>query len=223
VRRPWSYLTPRLTLVVPDGVATVQFLMPRQPNRADPGAPIYRSVLPVLAPVHDNVAAVQVNRECCAGGVPMIWRAADGHVIKQIGDVATAGRLVPAPRPAPETALSRAAERDPSTPNAVWVTPSLGGPYTLFSVHSRLLLNDADYRYTVTATACPQHTFPGGGGRGAGDLRGRVWSDSLTAVRDQPLCPGTYRVSVGVMDLGRYGPLKHPARPFGTATFTVRP
>jgi hypothetical protein len=168
VRRPWSYLTPRLTLVVPDGVATVQFLMPRQPNRADPGAPIYRSVLTVLAPVHDNVAAVQVNRECCAGGVPMIWRAADGHVIKQIGDV-------------------------------------------------------ADYRYTVTATACPQHTFPGGGGGGAGDLRGRVWSDSLTAVRDQPLCPGTYRVSVGVMDLGRYGPLKHPARPFGTATFTVRP
>ena len=43
-----------------------------------------------------------------------------------------------------------------------------------------------------------------------GELQGQAW------------CPGTYHVSVAVMDRGRYGNLKRPARPFGTATFTVR-
>jgi hypothetical protein len=211
----------RLTALVPDGVATVEFALPRQPNPGDPGAPIYPSALTVRAPVHDNVAAVQVDRECCGANVPMIWLAADGHVIKTIGDPAAASQVVAPPQPAPETALSRAAERDPSTPNRVWVTPSVGGPHADFSVHFWLLLNDADYRYAVSGTSCPQHAFPGGGGGGTGDLRGRLWSDSLTAVQGQPLCPGTYHVSVTVFDLGRFGYLKHPARPFGTATFTV--
>jgi len=211
----------RLTVVVPDGVARVKFVLPRQPDPSDPGAPIYPSVLTVSAPVHENVAAVQVKRECCGAGVALIWLAADGRVIKQVGDVAAASRVVRPPQPGPETALSRAAERDPATPNRVWVTPAVGTADTTFSVHFRLLLNDADYRYTFSGAACPRHTFPGGGGGGAGDLRGRVWSDSLTAVQGQSLCPGTYHVSVAVMDLGRYGYLKQPARPFGTATFTV--
>ncbi len=47
-------------------------------------------------------------------------------------------------------------------------------------------------------------------------------SESLTAVQGQPLCPGTYHVSVAVMDLGRHGNLKHPARR-RHGTFTVRP
>ena len=44
----------------------------------------------------------------------------------------------------------------------------------------------------------------------------------MDAVSGQTWCPGTYHVSVTVSDLGRSGNLKHPARPFGTATFTVR-
>jgi hypothetical protein len=63
-------------------------------------------------------------------------------------------------------------------------------------VHFRLLLSDADYSYAFSGTRCPQITHPGG-------------------------CPGTYHLSATVMDLGRYGNLKHPAKPFGTASFTV--
>jgi hypothetical protein len=62
----------------------------------------------------------------------------------------------------------------------------------------------------------------GGDGGGTNDVRGRTWSDAVDAVAGQTWCPGTYRLSATVMDLGRYGMLKHPAEPFGTATFTVR-
>jgi len=212
----------RLTLVVPDGVAKVVFVLPRQSAGTQNGAPIYRHSLNVAVAVHSNVAAVQIDRQCCTGQLPMIWYAADGHVIKRIGNFSSINRLVAPPRPGPETALSRAAEHNPSTPNRVWVTPGSGGPRTTFALHFRILLNDADYQYTFTGTKCPQITFPGGSGGGTNDLRGRIFGVALDAVAGQSWCPGTYHVSATVMDLGRGGSLKHPARPFGTATFTVR-
>ncbi|MFZ0970712.1 MAG: hypothetical protein WAN22_00715 [Solirubrobacteraceae bacterium] len=52
---------------------------------------------------------------------------------------------------------------------------------------------------------------------------GRIWSDVVDAVGGQSWCPGTYHLSATIMDRGRYGALKHPASPFGTATFTVKP
>ena len=195
----------RFTVLVPDGVATVQFLMPRPP---DP-----------VAVVHNNVAAVQVAQGCCTGGVPMIWRAADGHVIRRIGGPTPP--VVAAPHPGPETAQSRAAERDPSTPNRVWVTPAAGGRRTNFKLHFQVLLNDADYSYALSGTRCPGITVNGGDGGGASDVRGRIWSDYVDAVAGQSWCPGPYHLSATIMDLGRYGNLKHPAHPFGTATFTV--
>lgn len=206
----------RLVTVVPDGVRRVVFYF--SPQAIPAGGPVYRQDLEVAAWVHGNIAAVQVPRQCCAGGPAQIWQGADGRVIKRIGNFSPPS---PPPQPGPETALSRAAERNPSTPNRVWVTPTAGGPRTTFSVHFRLLLTDADYKYRIIGTPCPQYTFAGGGGGGAGDIRGRIWSESLNNVRGQALCPGTYHVSVSVMDLGRYGNLKHPARPFGTATFRV--
>jgi hypothetical protein len=212
----------RLILVVPDGVAKVVFLLPRQPAGAQNGAPIYRHSLHVAVAVHSNVAAVQVDRQCCTGQLPMIWYAADGHLIKRIGKFSSVNRVIAPPRPGPETALSRAAEQNPSTPNRVWVTPRTGGPRTTFALHFRILLTDADYRYTFTGTRCPGITFPGGSGGGTNDLRGRIFGVALDAVAGQTWCPGTYQVSATVMDLGRAGSLKHPARPFGTATFTVR-
>jgi hypothetical protein len=39
----------------------------------------------------------------------------------------------------------------------------------------------------------------------------------------QALVPGTHRVTVAVYDIGRAGVLHHPPKPFGAATFTVRP
>jgi hypothetical protein len=154
----------------------------------------------------------------------MIWYSPAGAVVKRIGNFATINRVIPPPRPGPETPLSRAAERDPSTPNRLWVTPAFGGPHTIFKLHFRVLLNDADYRYRLAGTRCPGITPNGGdGGGGSLGLRGRVWTDVVDAVSGQTWCPGTYRLSATVMDRGRAGMLKRPARPFGTATFTVRP
>ena len=154
----------------------------------------------------------------------MIWKAADGRVIKRIGSPAAAARVIAPPRPAtPTTPLARAAERSPSTPNPVWVAPSIGGPQAHFTVHFRLLLNDADYRFTYSGTRCPRVTLSAGGGGGG---RRSPRADLERRPRRRPgqtWCPGTYQVAVAVGDLGRRGALKQPAKPFGRATFTVRP
>ncbi len=113
----------RITVVVPDGVATVRFVFSRQPFPGQPGAPVYSHSLSVLAPVHGNVVAVQVDREVTEASLPMIWYRPDGQVVKRIGDLTSVNRVIPPPK---------------------------------------------------------------------------------------------------VMDRGRYGALKHPASPFGTATFTVK-
>jgi hypothetical protein len=208
----------RRITVVPDGVAKVDFVFPRQPNGPEYGSKTYARVLKVTASVHNNVAAVQVNRECCGSGA-MIWYAADGHVIKRIGSLAAAHRVTAPPKPGPQTPQSRAAESDPSTPNHVWVTPTVGGASTRFKIHFRVLLNGADYQYRFSGTSCPKFTFTGGTGK-PNVLRGDLWSDSVGAVTGQALCPGTYHVAVTVFD--RSGSPPHPVGPFGTATFTVR-
>lgn len=205
----------RLTLVVPDGVATVKFVLPRQPDPEQYGAPIYPHSVTVPAVVHDNIAAVQVDRNVTLPGLPMIWYAGDGHVVKRIGNLAGVDRVVATPQPGPETALSRAAERDPSTPNRVWVTPIVGGPHTIFKVHFQVLINGAGYGYHLSGTRCPAITLNGGDGGGTNDLRGRIWSDQVDAVDGQAWCPGRYHVSVQITGRGS-------ARPFGTATFTVK-
>jgi hypothetical protein len=93
----------RFTLVVPDGVAKVEFYFPAQAIPA--GGPVYRHSLAVTVPVRNNVAAVQVDRQCCAAQPAMIWYDANGAAIKQVGST----RSPPAvPPPAPETAQFRA-------------------------------------------------------------------------------------------------------------------
>jgi hypothetical protein len=214
----------RIFFAVPDGVAKVAFVFPRQ---ASPQGPIYPHTLTVTAVVHGNVAAVQVDRE--AGGAPprIIWYAADGRVIKRIGNFAAANRIVRSPKPAPETPLSRAAERNPATPNQVRVLPRTGGADSAFTVKFRVLLNDADYTYIVSGPTRPG-CFGARGlstshGGGANDIRGSLYGHTFRAAPGERWCVGTYRVQVSVMDLGRYGPLRHPAAPFGTTTFTVHP
>jgi hypothetical protein len=212
----------RVIVIVPDGVARVSFVDPRQPLHGTVSGPVYRHSATVTVPVHGNVAAAQIDRAGSGPPLPMIWYSAGGAVIKRIGNFRTVNRVVSRPRPGPQTAQSRAAQRDPSTPNRVWVTPSSGDEHADYTVHFRVLLNDADYRYRVIGTRCSQITIAGGSGGGPGDARGRIWSARLDAVAGQTWCPGTYHVSVTVMDLGRYGNLQHPAHRFGTATYTVR-
>ncbi len=216
----------RLIAVVPDGVAKVEVVVPRQPYLGQFGAPIYRHSLSTAVSVHNNIAAVQVNRDATAGlgpsttGVAMIWYAPDGQVIKRIGDLAAANRVIPPPRPGPETPRSRAAERNPSTPNPVWVTPRSGGPHTDFIDHFRQLLNNSGYSFQLSGTSCSTiliiNDVSSTAGRNAGKLRGRIWNNSVA--QGGTWCPGTYHLSIAVAS--NRAP-KHMGRPFGTATFTV--
>jgi hypothetical protein len=215
----------RLLTIVPDGVAKIVYVLPRQGSRIGPGTPIYKHTLVATAVVHGNVAAVQIDHQCCTGRIASTWYGTNGHVLKRVGSPAAANRIVSTPKPGPETPLSRAAERDPSTPNPVWVTPSAGGPDTQFKLHFRVLLTGAVYHYTYTGTRCPQlrDDRTGGVGGGLRDIRGQLWSQRLSA-GGGPFCLGTYHLSVtvGSLGIGRRQ-IEPPARPFGTATFTVRP
>jgi hypothetical protein len=74
----------RVIAIVPDGVATVSFVDPRQPSP-------HRHSATVTVPVHGNVAAAQLDRGGTGGSVPipMIWFSSNGAVIKRIGDFRT--------------------------------------------------------------------------------------------------------------------------------------
>jgi hypothetical protein len=215
----------RFIYVVPDGVATVAFVLPRDALPGVPFEPVYASTLTVRVPVHDNIAAVQVDRQFDRSGPPMIWYAADGRVIKRIGNFATLDRVVPEPLPGPATPQSRAAEKNPSTPNAVWVTPTSGTTGTKFTFHFQVLLNEAYYTTRLSGPRCPgQHLYGVNPGetQPADNLRGHIF-DSLVSLHDGRWCPGTYRLSVTPISGAFDSPLKTPGRSFGTATFTVRP
>ncbi len=210
----------RYILVVPDGVARVEFYFP--PVALPAGGPAYHHSLAVTVPVHGNIAAVQVDRQFGGGGPALIWYGAGGRVVKRIAGPPAPPRP---PQPAQETALSRAAERDPATPNPVSVTPAAGSPTTAFRAQFRLLLNDADYQFRAVgprAAGC-QSTFSDIAGGGLTDVRGRIFSDTLRSAAGRRWCPGTYDVSVAAYDLGRAGSLHGAPRAFGTATFRVNP
>jgi hypothetical protein len=211
--------------LVPDGVAKLDYVFPRQPGGAQYGYPTYPRVGHLTVAVHGNIAAVQARRYPAEA---QAWYAADGHVLKRFPAAAGAAKVVPVKQPGPETAQSRAAERDPSTPNRVWVTSAVGGPTTVFKLHFRALLNEADYGFRFSGTSCRgDHGFPAGMGRnpsGAQLLRGQLVTDALNGVGH---CKGTYRIAVnvtGLEPLGEIRPVgrKIAARPFGSATFTVR-
>jgi hypothetical protein len=215
-------------VVVPDGVAKVAILLPRQ---GIPGEPAYRHSLAITVPVHNNVAAFQSTRYADDIGFDhMIWYGPAGNIVRRIGSNSKLNRVIPPPRPSPPTALSRRAEANPATPNPVWVTPRIGGPHTTFTISFRLLINGAAYQYLFSGPGGPgchgKTPTRGGGGIGGGpdDVRGQIWSQpfqpssgvgpSVTA-----WCPGTFHVSVSAFLPGRSEQF-YP--PFGTATFIVK-
>ena len=105
--------------------------------------------------------------------------------------------------PAPETPRSRQAERDPSTPNPVTVTPSTGGPHTAFKLAFRALLSGGGYSYLIKTDGPPRcqreaERATGGDGVAIGAapiVRGQTISKTL---RPPPhgLCAGGYRIYV---------------------------
>jgi hypothetical protein len=208
--------------VVPDGVAKVTYLLPRQPQ-AQYGYPTYPQVGHLTIAVHGNIAAYQTRRPPGTAGT---WYAADGHVLKRFGNAAAAAKVVPVKQPTPETARSRAAEHDPSTSNPVAVTRIGNGPTPTFRLHFRALLNGADYGLDWSGPRCRGLILP----RGFTEtvvLRGSTVSTALPLIPDRPGCKGTYHVSarvIGLEPIGSIRPVgrKINAKPFGSATFTVR-
>jgi hypothetical protein len=228
-RDPGLQAPARGFVLVPDGVAKVAVLLPRQDI---PGDPAYAHPLTVEIPIHDNVGWFEVNRYMDDVGFEhMIWYGPSGQVVKRIGYPADLNRVVKPPTPTPETALSRRAERDPSTPNQVTAVPSSGGPHTTFTFRFRLLLNGASYQFRFSGpggAGCAGNTqarVGGGVGGGPDDIRGQVFGESFRPPTGAPSqtawCPGTYRVSVSAFHIpGPHSGRTYP--PFGTATFTVR-
>jgi hypothetical protein len=134
-------------------------------------------------------------------------------------------RRAAASTPAPETAFSRRAERDPATPNPVSVSPNSGGPHTTFTLSFRSLLNGGGYSYRVLSSG-PEHcqraaeVATGGDGVASGGVaivRGQTVTKSVVP-RTRGLCPGSYRIYVAYNDPER-DPLEN--FPFAEVRFTV--
>ena len=189
------------------------------------GWPTYPRAGHLSVSVHGNVATAESPR---FGRIEAeIWYTANGRVFRRFGSVGAAHRVVPLVGPGPETAQSRAAEQDASTPDHVSVTPSTGGPNTRFALRFRALLDNAEYGLHITKPNCPgvhlSHSY-NGEGNPRGNLRGDLINAPLVEPNSQPRCPGAYSVSVRVTAIGPIGPKQaHPvsSKPFGTATFTV--
>jgi hypothetical protein len=220
--------------LVPDGVAKVSLLVARQDY---PEGPIFPHPLIATATVHSNVFAVRVSRTVDDLGSRQIWYGSNGAVIKRIGKTSTSAleHVVLPPTPAPETALSRRAELDPSTPNPVSVTPLTGGPHTTFTIRFRSLLNNAYYLYRLYgpgSTGChgrAQLTY-GWNNPGAIAARGQIVTNpyahpgNVTVLGSSELpawCPGTFRVTVSASTTPPLGS-EFSVKPFGSATFIVR-
>jgi hypothetical protein len=134
--------------------------------------------------------------------------------------------------PGPETPLSRAAERNPSTPNPIVLQPTsarlgsrwLGaGTGVLFNV----LLNNRAYELSISGAPRAGCIRPRPGAAPVDSLiepytagdQVYVRGDTVTATTRPAglMCRGTYRISVAVV-----GARGRPHAPFGTATLTVR-
>ncbi|HEY5427849.1 MAG TPA: hypothetical protein VIK04_01925 [Solirubrobacteraceae bacterium] len=217
----------QLLVIVPDGVARVEFMIGASQSYDRAGDVVRHPGVDAFATVHGNVAVAELHRAVGDGAVPMVWFGATDAVIKRIGNPAALGHVPNLPRPGPQTPLTRAAQRNPATPNPVRVTPAVGGPHTSFTASWRNLLNFASYRLEGSGPAGTRscrgaNDLPDalGGAPPGADLRGHVYSQPLHVGQDEhPWCPGTYRISIAVRS---FQP-DRTAPPFGNATFTVRP
>jgi hypothetical protein len=146
--------TDKVVAVVPDGVARVRWAWPRQFN---PDTLTYEPALSVEATVRDNVAIAATARMRFIAPLTATWYAADGAVIRSITNPNNRQQLGTSQlaKPAPQTPLSRRAERDPATPNPVVVIPTVGTLNTDFNYYFRALLNDAAYGERLTGGPHP--------------------------------------------------------------------
>jgi hypothetical protein len=158
------------------------------------------------------------------GAYLIVQRASPLH-IPTLGAHRSAPR--PGIEPAPETPLSRRAERDPSTPNPVTLTPSTGGPHTTFNLAFRALLNGGGYSYLIRTDGPPRcQREAERATRGDGVAIGRTpiaRGQTITKTLKPPphgLCPGSYRIYVAFSNPEASS---LPNFPFATVHFVVTP
>lgn len=228
----------KIVALEPDGVTVVRWAWPREWDAAQLR---YLPAVSVAARVSDNVAIAAAPprfRGAYAIGPARVALTRTGGARSSVyfdQNGAAATWLTTSPgtlsKPAPETALSRAAERNPATPNRVFLVPSSVPLRTTpsgsgFQIEFRALLNHATYYATITDeahAACVRPSFVRGvvtygaplvfGGQRSA-ARGSIFAGSLSVMLR---CRGAYRVRVAVI-----GPHGHPYAPFGSATLTVR-
>jgi hypothetical protein len=204
-------------MVIPDGVAKVAFLLPRQ---AYPGAIAYPAPETVTVTVHNNIAAFQTERyidEDHWGEVGMVWYAPSGAIVKRIGDF----NQLDAVRPDPTLDYAVRTE-SPSKWDSARVLPSVGGMSTTFTVAFRRPVTGPDryaFRFSgpSAGSGCYSHVSQ------TSIIRGPVLGIPLTnrgQIADtqfsaQTWCRGTYHVSVAIA--------AGASKPFSTAKFTVEP
>jgi hypothetical protein len=207
----------RIVMVIPDGVAKVAFLLPRQ---AYPGAIGYPAPETITVPVKNNIAAFETDRyidEDHWGQVGMIWYAPSGAIVKRIGDF----NQLDAVRPDPTLNYAIRTE-NPSHWDAVNVIPSIGNTSTTFTIaFRRPTTGPYHYAFRFSGPAAqadcysPVSQTPIIRGPNLGipfDNRGQIADTQFPA---HTWCPGTYHVSVTVA--------AKASKPFSTAKFTVQP
>jgi hypothetical protein len=207
----------RVVMVIPDGVAKVAFILPRQ---AYPGAIAYPATQTIAVPVHNNIVAFQTDRYIDQdhwSKIGMIWYAPSGAVVKRIGAFSQLNAVLPDP-----TLDYTVRTENPSKWDSVVVVPNAGGQSATFTVAFRRPASGA-YRYAFRFTGpSPQAGCYSPVGQAAiirgPDLgipstnRGQIASTQFSS---QTWCAGTYHVSVALATAIR--------RPFSTASFTVQP
>ncbi len=223
--------TGRIVAVEPAGVARVTWSWPREFDTH------LLTTLPALrmsAPVVDGVAVAPGPRrftdvfQLLPDAVTL--HGPRGQVSGQYTDIDYGAKMMgnttwDPSYSGPQTAQSRAAERNPATPNRVVVQPAtikVGGSTAVFF---RVLISHVAYYLRITGG--PHPDCLGGGspnGEGGGTpldpldesfMRGDTYTASTQRIGIE--CPGTYTVSLSVM---RANDTPYP--PFGSARLTVR-
>lgn len=222
----------RILAVEPDSVSAVSWSWPRE---FDTHLLAYQPAITISAPVTGNLATARAPvRFTDVFQIPpqtvTLYGSGDqvvGHYTDGSSPREWASTTWDASTPGPETPQSRAAERDPSTPDRVVALPAVStlrhpGPAIYFNV----LLNHRTYYARVTGgprPACLKGAGGGPSGAGYGEAlhpgdEPTVRGDTYTAGIGPGVirCRGTYRIAVSVL-----GPRGRPYPPFGSASFRV--
>jgi hypothetical protein len=205
----------RMFSLAPAGVAQVSWAWPRLFN---PVSLTYNQAATVTAHVVNNVAISAAPYS----PPPSVanWYDANAQLVRRLTNPDAVGAQFDRgrSRPAPETARTRQAERDPSAPNRIVIVPAPQDAEGTFLVLFHVLIQGAKYGARVTGGPHPGCVHLPAWARngtlnGPPAPRGGTFSGFLPMAGS---CPGHYTISVYVRGLRG-----HNYPPFGSATSTV--